>query len=429
MQVLSVQQLNPVTIQITIEADTETVQRAFDRAVRYLGKNVRVPGFRPGQAPLNILKQMLAPDMVRRVASEILVEESLERALQEQNITPYREPRVEIEQFQEGEPFRFKATIPLRPVVELGDYESVHIPLPTVEVSDDEVQRMIEALRDETLTLERVSDAQAEVEDRLVIQLRPLEPAEARPQRFMVILGRSFADMDNALAGMRENETKQLELTFPESWDDPELAGKTVPVELTLQQIHRPRYKDDEELAQFFRFESPDALREGLRESLLSRKMQDAINSATDQLLQTLREQSTVHIPDALIEEETRAEAVRFVEQLQASRLTLEQFLEQSNMTREQLQEALRQRALARLQNTFILLEIANKEQLEPTHEEIEQYLDQFIEENAKTPQERARMRSDRDLRYQLTQELRIEKALQKLTANLQNKEAEGATP
>ncbi|MQK95143.1 hypothetical protein, partial [Escherichia coli] len=154
-----------------------------------------------------------------------------------------------------------------------------------------------------------------------------------------------------------------------------------------------------------------------------------AINSATDQLLQTLREQSTVHIPDALIEEETRAEAVRFVEQLQASRLTLEQFLEQSNMTREQLQEALRQRALARLQNTFILLEIANKEQLEPTHEEIEQYLDQFIEENAKTPQERARMRSDRDLRYQLTQELRIEKALQKLTANLQNKEAEGATP
>lgn len=429
MQVLSVQQLNPVTIQITIEVDTETVQRAFDRAVRYLGKNVRVPGFRPGQAPLNILKQMLAPDMVRRVASEILVEESLERALQKQNVVPYRPPGIEIEQLQEGEPFRFKATIPLRPVVELGDYESIHIPLPTVEVSDEEVQQVVEALREETLTLERVSDAQAEVEDRLVIQMRPLEPDDARPQRFMVILGRSFAELDNALAGMRENETKQLELTFPENWDDPELAGKTVPVELTLQQIHRPRYKDDSALAQFFQHESPEALRDTVRGNILSQKMQQAINDATEQLLQALRERCTVHIPEALVEEETRAEAVQFAERLQANRISVEQFLQQSNMSREQLQEALRQRALARLQNTFILLEIANKEQLEPTREEVEQYLEQFITENAKTPQERARMRDDQELRYQLTQELRIEKALQKLTANLQNKEAEGATP
>lgn len=429
MQVLSVQQLNPVTIQITIEVDTETVQRAFDRAVRYLGKNVRVPGFRPGQAPLNILKQMLAPDMVRRVASEILVEESLERALQKQNVVPYRPPGIEIEQLQEGEPFRFKATIPLRPVVELGDYESIHIPLPTVEVSDEEVQQVVEALREETLTLERVSDAQAEVEDRLVIQMRPLEPDDARPQRFMVILGRSFAELDNALAGMRENETKQLELTFPENWDDPELAGKTVPVELTLQQIHRPRYKDDSALAQFFQHESPEALRDTVRGNILSQKMQQAINDATEQLLQALRERCTVHIPEALVEEETRAEAVQFAERLQANRISVEQFLQQSNMSREQLQEALRQRALARLQNTFILLEIANKEQLEPTREEVEQYLEQFITENAKTPQERARMRDDQELRYQLTQELRIEKALQKLTANLQNKETEGATP
>ncbi len=429
MQVLSVQQLNPVTIQIAIEVDTETVQRAFDRAVRYLGKNVRVPGFRPGQAPLNILKQMLAPDIVRRVASEILVEESLERALQEQSVVPYRPPGIEIEQLQEGEPFRFKATIPLRPVVELGDYESIHIPLPTVEVSDEEVQQVVEALREETLTLERVSDAQAEVEDRLVIQMRPLEPDDARPQRFMVILGRSFAELDNALAGMRENETKQLELTFPENWDDPELAGKTVPVELTLQQIHRPRYKDDSALAQFFQHESPESLRETVRGNILSQKMQQAINDATEQLLQALRERCTVHIPEALVEEETRAEAVQFAERLQANRISVEQFLQQSNMSREQLQEALRQRALARLQNTFILLEIANKEQLEPTREEIEQYLEQFIAENAKTPQERARMRDDQELRYQLTQELRIEKALQKLTANLQNKEAEGATP
>lgn len=426
---ISVQQIDPVTVQLTIENDRETVQRAFEKAVRLLGRNVRVPGFRPGQAPLKILQQMLAPDTVRKLAGEILVEESLERALQEHNITPYRPPRIEIEKLQEAEPFRYKATIPLKPVVELGDYESISVELPTVEVADEELEQVIENLRQEAMHLEHAPDAKAQAEDRLVVQIKNLQAGDTHPQRFLLVLGRSFAELDNALVGMQENETKQLELTFPESWEDTALAGKTIPVELIVEKVHRPVYPTDEQLAKTFQYERFEDLQERMRQYILERKLQNAIDEATEQILQTLRERSTAHIPEALIEEETRDEAQRFVEQLQASRISVEQFLTESNMTREQLQALLRMRALTRLENTFLLLEIANKEHLEPDATEVEHYLESFVEAHARTPQERARLRADANLRSRLTQELRIEKALQKLTANLQNRESEGATP
>lgn len=427
MQIV-VQQIDPVTVQVTIENDQQTVQRAFEKAVRLLGRNVRVPGFRPGQAPLKILQQMLVPDTVRKVAREILVEESLERALQEHSITPYRPPRIEIEKLQEDEPFRYKATIPLKPVVELGDYESISVELPTITVSDDELQQVIENLRQEAMRLEHAPATKAQAEDRLVVQIKNLQADGTPSQRFLVVLGRSFPELDNALAGMQENETKQLELAFPENWEETALAGKTVPVELTVEKVHRPVYPTDEQLAQTFQHERFEDLQARMRQYILDRKMQNAIDEATEQILQILRERSTTHIPEALIEEETRDEAQRFVEQLQASRISVEQFLKESNVTREQLQAILRTRALTRLENTFLLLEIANKEHLEPEPTEVEHYLESFVEAHARTPQERARLRADANLRSRLTQELRIEKALQKLTANLQNKESEGAT-
>ena len=429
MQV-SVQQIDPVTVQLTIETDSETVQRAFDKAARFLGRNVRVPGFRPGQVPLSMLKQRLTPDTVRRLASEILIEENLERALKDHELVPFRTPRVEIEKFQEGEPFRFKATVPLKPVVEkLGDYTAIEVALPTVTVGDEEVLQVVENLRQEAMRIEPVANGKAEAEDRLIIQLRPLEPEDAQPKRFLVILGRTFAELDNALVGMQENETKQLELTFPESWDDEHLASKTVAVELTLQKIHRPIYPTDEELAELFQHESIESLKETTRRYILERKLQDAIDQATDQLLQALRERSAVHIPQALIDEEARDEAQRFMQQLVQNNLSLEQFLQHSGMTREQLNESIRQRALVRLQNTFLLLAIADQEQLQPAPEEVTQYIEDLIERSATTPQERARMRADEQLHYRAIQELRIEKALQKLTAKLQNKDTEGATP
>lgn len=428
MQV-SVQHLDPATVQLTIEVDAQAVERAYHKALRMMGRSVRVPGFRPGQAPLSILRQMFPEEQLRRAVAEILLEETFRAAVEQENLQPYRSPHVQIEQLQEGEPFRYKATVPLRPQVQLGAYDDIRFPLPQLETTDAEVESAVDSMREQLMHLKKVTDRPAQMEDRLVLRMRSLETEDAPTQRYMVVLGRSFGELDNALVNMQIDETKQVTLTFPESFDDPQLAGKTVPVEITLLQIHAPVYPElDDAFAQGFGFESFEQMRESMRERITEEKYRMLFDQLRDQLMATLRERSTVHLPATLIEEQLQEELNEFTEELKEKGLTLDAFLQHSGATKEQLMEQLRQRAIARLQNTFILLEIAQREGIQPTEEEVTLFLGTLAERYGQTPQERARIRADQNFRERVRQELTIEKALQMLMDRTQNM-SEGVTP
>lgn len=428
MQV-SVQHLDPATVQLTIEVDAQAVERAYQKALRLMGRSVRVPGFRPGQAPLGILRQMFPEEQVRRAAGEILVEETLPAAVEQENLQPYRAPHVQIEHLQQGEPFRYKATVPLRPQVQLGEYHDIRFPSPQIETTDAEVESALESMREQLMHLKKVTDRPAQQGDRLVLRMRSLETEDAPAQRYMVVLGQSFGELDNALVNMHIDETKQVTLTFPESFDDPQFAGKTVPVEITLLQIHAPVYPElDDAFAQRFGFENLEQLRESIRGRINDEKHRAYLDEMRNQLLATLRERSTVHLPSTLIEEQLQEEIREFTAELTAKGITLDAFLQHSGATKEQLMEQLRQRGIARLQNTFILLEIAQREGIQPTEEEVNLLLQTLAEEYGQTPQERARIRADQNFRERVRQELILEKALQRLMEQAQNI-SEGATP
>ncbi|MCS6923684.1 MAG: trigger factor family protein, partial [Fimbriimonadales bacterium] len=147
-QILSRTEPSPVTVQLTVEVDAPTTQRMFERAARLLGKHVRVPGFRPGQAPLSTLRRFISEEQLRRTAGELMMDEFVPRVLEQAQLEPYRAPRVDIDLLQEGEPFRFTLTVPLRPKVEpLGEYRDLRFPIPPQETTDEEVEQAIESLR------------------------------------------------------------------------------------------------------------------------------------------------------------------------------------------------------------------------------------------------------------------------------------------
>ncbi|MCS7209866.1 MAG: trigger factor [Fimbriimonadales bacterium] len=421
-QILSKDEPSPATIQLTIEVDAPTTQRMFERAIRLLGKGVRVPGFRPGQAPLSALRRMLSEEHIRRAAGELMMDEFIPKALAQAQVEPYRPPSVDIERLQEGEPFRFKITVPLRPKVEpLGEYRDLHFPVPPQETSDEEVEAAIESLREQMMRLEPAPERAAQPDDRLVVAIRSLETENAKPNRYMLVLGRTFGELDNLLAGMREGETKEAMLTFPETFDDPDLAGKTLRVEVTLQRVHVPVYPEiNDEFARSLRYEDLNDMREKLRAQITEQKMHYLREQAQGRALEALRERSTVHLPEALIEEQTREEAHEFADELYGRGLTVDQFLQQSGMTQQQLLEQLRTRAITRLQNTFILMAIADREGIAVDPAEV----DAAVQEAAQlvqNPAERVRLLEDPDFRHRIAQEIRLERALQKLLEIVQN--------
>ena len=422
-QILSREELSPVTIQLTVEVDALTTQRMFERTLRTLGKYIDVPGFRRGQAPLNMLRRLIPEENLRRAAGELMMDEFIPKVLQQEQIEPYRAPRIDIERLQEGEPFRFKLTVPLRPVVEkLGEYRDLRFPIPPQETSDDEVEQAIESLRKQQMKLEAAPDRPAQTDDRLVVGIQSLEEANARRNRYMITLGQTFGALDNLLAGMREGETKEATLTFPESFDDPELAGKTLTVAVAVERILAPVYPElNDEFAKQFGFETLDALREDVRQRITRQKLEYLQDQARNQALAALRERSIVHLPDALIDEQLREEAEDFAQELKQNGLTLEMFAQQAGLTREQVIEQLRQRGIARLQNTFLLLAIADQEGIEVTDAELDSITEIALTDAG--PQTRSRLKEDPELRQRVAQEIRLDRALQKLLDIVQNTE------
>jgi trigger factor len=293
-QILSREELSPVTIQLTVEVDALTTQRMFERTLRILGKYIDVPGFRRGQAPLNILRRIIPDENLRRAAGELMMDEFIPKVLQQEQIEPYRAPRVDIERLQESEPFRFKLTVPLRPVVEkLGEYRDLRFPIPPQETTDEEVEQALEALRKQRMRLESAPDRPAQTEDRLIVGIQSLEVENAPRNRYMLTLGATFGALDNLLAGMHEGETKEATLTFPENFDDPDLAGKTLTVAVTLERVYAPVYPDlDDKFAQQHGYDDMDAMREGIRQRITRQKVEYLQDQARDQALAILRERS-----------------------------------------------------------------------------------------------------------------------------------------
>jgi trigger factor len=422
-QILSREELSPVTIQLTVEVDALTTQRMFERTLRILGKYIDVPGFRRGQAPLNILRRIIPDENLRRAAGELMMDEFIPKVLQQEQIEPYRAPRVDIERLQESEPFRFKLTVPLRPVVEkLGEYRDLRFPIPPQETTDEEVEQALEALRKQRMRLESAPDRPAQTEDRLIVGIQSLEVENAPRNRYMLTLGATFGALDNLLAGMHEGETKEATLTFPENFDDPDLAGKTLTVAVTLERVYAPVYPDlDNKFAQQHGYDDLNAMREGIRQRITQRKVEYLQDQAREQALAILRERSVVHLPDALIDEQLREEAEEFAQELKQNGLTLEMFAQGAGLTREQVVEQLRQRGVTRLQNTFLLMALADREGIEVTESELDEVAESVSPDTE--PEIRARMKSDPEVRQQIAHQLRIEYALQKLLDIVQNRE------
>lgn len=422
-QIINRESPSPVTVEMTVEIDAATTNRMFERAIKAIGRHMRVPGFRPGQAPLNMLRRMIPEENLRRAAGELMMEEFVPKVIQQEQLKPYRPPRIDVEHLQEGEPFRFKLTVPLRPVVEkLGEYRDLRFPIPPQETSNEEVEEAIESLRKQLMRLERASGRPAQPDDRLVIAIQSLEDENAPRNRYMITLGQTFGALDNLLAGMQEGETKESTLTFPENFDDPDLAGKTLSVSVSLEQIHAPIYPElNDAFAQQLKYADLDAMREGIRQRITRQKQDYLIDQARNQILATLRERSVVHMPDALIEEQLREEAEEFARELAQSGLTFEMFAQQSGLTREQVIDQLRQRGITRLQNTFLLIAVADQEGIEVSDADIDAFAQTATTEADAAL--RARLKNDPEMRERVAQELRIEHALQRLLEIAHNTE------
>ena len=377
------------TIVLQVEITAQELQQAIDEGVRHLARRTRIPGFRPGKAPRNIVELALgidrsdpeAPDPVHDEAREHLYERTAVRALAESGRDILELPREpEWLSFAEGQGATYAVTLPVRPEVSLGDFTAFPFEPAVDEVTEDQVDAVVEQLRDQQAALVPVEDRGAQTEDFAVISFegrRDGEPVEgAASERFPLVIGkeRMIPGFEANLIGMREGEERTFSVTFPDDYGEDALAGQEVQFTASIRELRERRLPaaDDDFAGLVGPYEGMAALRADLRERLRVSSLDRARHLFADRVIEYATANATVAIPDILVDREVAMMLDELRVRTAQQGIRFEDYLRVTEKTEDGLREEYRDAAEHRVKVLLVLGAIAEREAVEVPDADVE---------------------------------------------------------
>jgi len=392
---------------LVVEIPTDVVEAEIDRVTRDYSRQAKIPGFRPGKVPPKVVRQRFRDQILHEVAHE-LVPRAIDDALRERGVEPVDSPDVRDVVVEEGRPLTFTASFETVPPVDPGDYLAISLRRPPVQVEDDEVEQALHQMRERAARYEPVEGRAVEAGDTVQLDLdrKALGPvpaddqpaggeavtAGAQPPRaehhdnISVEIGAPAnpPGFDEQLIGMQVGEQKTFSLTYPADYPIAELAGTAVEYGVTVRAVKRRSVPDlDDEFAKDLGdFETLDVLRTRVREDLQHHKAHDADHELRGDLLKQLAARVTGEVPAALVDREIDRRLEEFVRRL------IEQQIDpmRANINWEEFRERQREPATEAVKSALVLDEIARREQIAVTDEDVAKEIDRYAERSGRTP-------------------------------------------
>ncbi len=404
---------------LTIEVDSAEVEESLDKAYRRLVQRTRVPGFRKGKAPREVLERHIGRESLLEDALNNLVPQAYEQALKEQELEAIAQPHIEIEQ---TEPLLFKAIVPLKPRVKLGDYHGVRLTPEPVAVTEDRVDAVMEHLRHQFATWEPV-ERPVDFGDLLVIDI--WSNVEGKPfinqkgAQFQVLREATFpaSGLAEQLVGMKKDEEKDFRLKLPADYPDKELAEKEAAFKVRVNEIKQevlPELNDEFAKQVEPGLETLEALRERALSDLKSRAEEQTRIDFENRVIDAVVKLSEVEFPPVMVEVETN----RMLNQrFQRGQQELEAYLRNINKKETELREELSPVATGNVTRSLVLGEVAEQEKIEVTGEDIDTEIEtitKVVAENRK--EELKKALNSPQARTSIEQTLLARKTVQRLT-------------
>ncbi|MGH2462004.1 MAG: trigger factor [Candidatus Limnocylindria bacterium] len=416
-------------VRLEIEVPPDEVSRHFETAYRHLAARTRVPGFRPGKAPRNVIERYVGHDAVVAEAVEHLVGEGYDAAIDQTDLIPIDQPDVEIDSatIRDGGPAKFAAVVAVRPTVTPGQYTDYPFGLEVPPVSDADVGAVLSELRDQQATLKPVDDRGAVTGDLVAVSFRGTidgEPFDGgTAERLPLILGeeRMIPGWEDQLVGQRIDETREFDLTFPADYRVETLAGREAHFSVTLIDLRErilPEL-DDGFAASVTEGQTLDLLRAEIRDALERRAEAEARHQLGDRIIEFATANATVELPEVMIANEVEIMRDELRARLAEQRIGIDQYLELARQTPEELMAELREPASRRVKTLLVLSAIAEKEGIDASDAEIESEVESQLARYPDEPRLREYLGSRRGRSY-----LRMTLRNRKLVDSLINRAA-----
>ena len=392
--------LGPTRVKLTVEVPFDELKPTLDAAYKKIGRQLQVPGFRKGKVPPAIVDQRLGRDAVLDEAVNDALPNLYVQALRDNDLQPVGRPEVDVTRFADGDALEFTAEVDVRPDIELPDYVGLKAEVPTAEVTDDNVDEQVEALRQRFGTLTDV-DRPAADGDFVTIDLaasedgEPVDDGRAEGVSYQVGSGGMIDGLDEAVVGVAAGD----EVSFSSTLVGGDKAGQKVDIEVLVTAVKEQAlpHLDDEFAQTASEFDTVDELRTDLRERLTRGRRMEQASAARDAVLEKLLALVDIPLPDSVVADEAQNRRDQIAQQLAYIGMSHADYLAQEGQTSEEFETDLDKRIRDAITAQFVLDEIALREQLGVSEAELGQQIARRAQQAGVSPDDYAKHAVEHD--------------------------------
>jgi trigger factor len=374
---LQVEPLDTHEVRMTIGIDAADVEKARRDTARSLGRQIRIPGFRPGNAPMNlVISAMGGESAFMSEVANTLANTFYPKALDASKIEPYGPGAIED---VKNDPFALIAKVPLEPTVSLTDYASIRVPVAPIEVTGEEVEKELEAIRENNAVIEMV-ERPAQMGDQVEAQIVGKDGEEIvfsnSARRGVVVDPEKFGlpGIAEALVGMSANDHKHVDIVMPDDFETEALRGKTVDVHIEVSRVSsRTLPEIDDALAQAASsFGTLEELRADLHKQITNYKQRQADSDYAVAVLDAFSDKADVKYPPQFVNDRLDALLSEYKEDVERdTQVPWAEFLRITGRTEAQVRDELRPQAERRGRRGLVMRELGRIETLGVSDEEI----------------------------------------------------------
>lgn len=412
---------NEVKLSFTIEAAKfeEAIQKVYAKSAKYFN----IPGFRKGKAPYKIVEKQYGAQIFYEDAFNEVVPEIFEKEVKEAGLEVVSRPDIDITQMEKGKDLIFTAVVQTKPEVKLGKYKGIELKKVEYTVEEKDIDHEIHHMQERNARLVNVEDRPVEKDDTTVIDFEgfvdgvAFEGGKAENHELVIGSNTFIPGFEDQIIGMKIDEEKDINVTFPEEYFSKDLAGKAAVFKVKLHEIKKKELPevDDEFAKDVSEFDTIKELKASIKEKLEEENKNKAKYETEEEAIKTVCENTEIDIPSGMVETETD-NMIRDIEQrLQYQGLNFAGYLQMMGKTEADMRKEMEEQASRQVKTKLVLEAIVAAEKIEASDEEVKAKLEEMATTYGRDVKE---LEKNESLKLYISESLKTEKAISFIVEN-----------
>ena len=409
---------------LTIEVDAAQFEDAMKKAFNKNKNKFNIPGFRKGKAPRAMIEKMYGEGIFYEDAADEAINATCMKAMDESGLEIVSRPEVAVEQIGKDKPFIYTALVAVRPEVTLGEYKGIEVEKADASVTAEDVDAELKKVQEQNARLLNVEDRPVADGDKTVIDFegfvdgKPFDGGKAEDYD-LTIGSHSFIDtFEEQLIGRNIGEECEVNVTFPEEYHAPELAGKPATFKVTVKEIKVKELPalDDEFAGEVSEFETMDEYKKDIEAKILERKQKEAATENENRVVDKVAANASLEIPDKMVESQIDNMVQDTARRMQGQGLSMDMYMKYTGMTMDSMRDQMRPQALKRIQTRLVLEEVVKAENIQVPDERLDEEIAKMAAAYQMETDKLKEYMSDRD-KDQMKEDLAVQEAVDFLVA------------